>query len=103
MYCIPKEIRNLKKVDLDEFKEKLDSFLTKIPDQPKIDGLIPVSLDPTTVKHSNSLPHQVQHQARWGTNTRILYGSTSAYMDYYFTVLTKSRLLQCCKNYLVNK
>ena len=65
--CIPKHLRNLKKIGLDEFKEKLDAFLTKIPDHPKIDGLIPVPLDPTTVRHSNSLSHQVQHQARWGT------------------------------------
>ena len=65
--CIPKDLRSMKNVDLDQFKDKLDCFLTNIPDQPKIDGLLPVSLDPTSVMHSNSLPHQVRHQARWGT------------------------------------
>ena len=34
---IPKEVRNMTKVSVEEFKVKLDKFLEKIPDQPNVD------------------------------------------------------------------
>ena len=55
---LPKEIRNMKKFTEDEFKEKLDEYLQKLPDQPKIDGLIPWGQD-LEGKPSNSILIQV--------------------------------------------
>ena len=37
---MPKETRNLSGVSVDSFKNKLDSWLTQIPDQPTIPGHI---------------------------------------------------------------
>ena len=36
---LPRSIRNLKGSSIDEFKEKLDSFLTLVPDEPKVGGV----------------------------------------------------------------
>ena len=36
--CLPKWLRNPKKLTLEEFKEKLDSVLSKVPDEPRIGG-----------------------------------------------------------------
>ena len=55
---LPKGIRNMKKFTEDEFKEKLDEYLQKLPDQPKIDGLIPWGQD-LEGKPSNSILFQV--------------------------------------------
>ena len=52
---MPAEIRNLKACSVDEFKIKLDQFLTTIPDQPVIGNLVPVTCDPITMKPSNSI------------------------------------------------
>ena len=38
---LPKHIRNMKKFSEVEFKEQLDLYIQKLPDQPIIDGLIP--------------------------------------------------------------
>ena len=48
----------MKKFTEDEFKEKLDEYLQKLPDQPKIDGLIPWGQD-LEGKPSNSILFQV--------------------------------------------
>ena len=39
--CLPPKIRNMSGVGLDEFKSSLDKYLETIPDQPKMDGLVP--------------------------------------------------------------
>ena len=39
--AMPKHIRNVCRCGVEEFKEELDQFLTNIPNQPKIGGLIP--------------------------------------------------------------
>ena len=36
--CIPKWLRNMKTLTLDEFKEKLDCVLASVPDEPRIGG-----------------------------------------------------------------
>ena len=36
--AMPKELRELKNVSVDQFKEKLDIFLRKIPDEPCLRG-----------------------------------------------------------------
>ena len=58
---LPKHIRNMKKSTLDEFKMELDKYLQRMPDQPKIDGLIPWGQD-REGKPSNSILHQVARQ-----------------------------------------
>jgi hypothetical protein len=41
--------------DQDEFKAALDQYLGRIPDQPRIGGLVPTAVDRVTGKQSNSL------------------------------------------------
>ena len=36
--CLPKWLRNKRSLTIDEFKEKLDSILAKVPDEPRIGG-----------------------------------------------------------------
>ena len=59
--CLPKEIRNLTKIGVVEFKECLDRFLTSLPDEPKIGGAMPLNAE-----KSNSIIHQVT-RGRWGS------------------------------------
>ena len=50
----------MKKIKIEDFKIKLDQFLSKIPDQPKIGDLIPAACDLYTVKPSNSIVDQAR-------------------------------------------
>ena len=52
--CLPKSIRNLRRIGVEEFKEQLDQFLSTVPDEPKIGGAMPLNY-----QKSNSLLHQV--------------------------------------------
>ena len=52
--CLPKSIRNLKNIGVEEFKENLDLFLSTVPDEPKIGGAMPLNCE-----KSNSVIHQV--------------------------------------------
>jgi hypothetical protein len=52
--CLPKSIRNLRGIGVEEFKEQLDLFLSTVPDEPKISGAMPLNCE-----KSNSLLHQV--------------------------------------------
>ena len=56
---LPKSLRNITKCEIKHFKEKLDQFLTHIPDQPLIGELIPPPISQITGKHSNSLIDQI--------------------------------------------
>ena len=62
--CIPQTIRNMTKCDVDTFKQKLDLFLSKIPDQPLFREAIPTTTDQHTLKPSNSLIDQVREYQR---------------------------------------
>ena len=55
---LPKEIRNISKVSVEEFKEKLDKYLQKIPDEPNVEGLTPSACDMFTTAPSNSVVDQ---------------------------------------------
>ena len=57
---LPANIRNMTKCTVDEFKMKLDQFLTKLPDEPKIGGLVPGACDQLTSTPSNSIPDQIR-------------------------------------------
>ena len=56
--CLPKNLRNFRGSQID-FKETLDHFLSKVPDEPKADGLIPGAIDDLNGRQTNTLIHQV--------------------------------------------
>ena len=62
---LPRELRNMTKCGVDDFKSKLDEFLNKIPDQPRCPEMIPVAMTPEGI-HSNSLINQVSWARREG-------------------------------------
>ena len=64
---LPKSIRNISRKSTEEFKEKLDEFLSDLPDQPVIGGLIPEICNQVTARPSNSLRDVILHQ-------KIIYG-----------------------------
>ena len=57
---LPKKIREIKK-NQEDFKEALDQHLARIPDQPRMGGLVPAAIDQLTGRQSNSL-------LAWGTH-----------------------------------
>ena len=50
--CLPKNVRNFQGSQ-DDFKEILDQFLTKVPDEPKTEGLTPGAIDQQNGKQTN--------------------------------------------------
>ena len=58
--CLPQSIRNISRVPGDTFKEQLDLFLTKIPDEPNVEGLTPSTCDLFTAKSSNYIIDQAR-------------------------------------------
>ena len=56
---MPKNIRNMKKCSLEDFKMTLDTFLRNIPDEPKTESLIPRATNQLSGKQTNSLIYQV--------------------------------------------
>ena len=61
--CLPKYLRNTKNCSIEEFKEKLDAFLTRVPDEPKADGLTPGASNQISGKQTNSLIYQVARRS----------------------------------------
>ena len=61
--CLPKTVRNMTKVSVDELKEKLDNFLACLPDHPKIGNLVPNICDQATARPSNSLTDVVKNKS----------------------------------------
>ena len=56
--ALPKNLRNAKNCGLEQFKELLDCFLSKVPDEPKADGLTPGATDLITGRATNTLEFQ---------------------------------------------
>ena len=52
---MPAGIRNLEYCGVEDFKIKLDQFLSQIPDQPEFGSLLPTTCDPITMKPSTSI------------------------------------------------
>ena len=52
---LPKAIRNLSKISVEEFKLSLDKFLQTLPDEPKLPGYIPSGCSQVTASPSNSI------------------------------------------------
>ena len=61
---LPRYLRDIRNKSTEEFKEKLDKFLTNLPDQPMIGDLIPQVCNQNTAKPSNSLKDVILHQNR---------------------------------------
>ena len=61
---LPRYLRNMTGNNLDDFKERLDSYLQSIPDEPKVDGYIPSACEDLTAKPSNSLLFQSKQKIR---------------------------------------
>ena len=58
--ALPRSIRDTTKVSVEEFKEKLDRFLQKVPDGPNVDGLTPGACNQWTAAPSNSIVDQTR-------------------------------------------
>ena len=43
---IPRKIRDMKRCSIEDFKEKLDQFLSTVPDEPRCPGLTPSAVTP---------------------------------------------------------
>ena len=55
---LPKSLRSLSKVSIEEFKLALDKYLNNIPDKPKLPGYVPTACDQFTASPSNSILNQ---------------------------------------------
>ena len=73
---LPPKIRNITKCGVDDFKEKLDSFLTNIPDQPNVGELQPATCEQANGHPSNSLVDQIlEYQKTQTPNFSSKFGS----------------------------
>ena len=63
-----KTIRNLTKVDVEDFKEALDDIPSEVPDEPKVEGLTLAAMT-DTAEHSNYLLHQMKGARRRSEGT----------------------------------
>ena len=52
--CLPKKLRDFRFYQ-EDFKLELDKYLSSVPDQPRVGGLIPEAVCQVTCKQSNSL------------------------------------------------
>ena len=67
--ALPKNLRNAKNCGLEQFKELLDCFLSKVPDEPKADGLTPGATDVITGRATNTLEFQnARRMEVWDTS-----------------------------------
>ena len=75
--CLPKNVRNFKGNQVD-FKQTLDKFLCKVPDEPKADGLIPGAVDGLNGKQTNTLIYQVaRRKVPWKDDDLVLAATTT--------------------------
>ena len=58
---LPKHLRSISKVSVEEFKEKLYKYLQQIPDEPNVEGLTPSACDMFTASPSNSIVDQARN------------------------------------------
>ena len=57
--AMPKQIRNIKNSSLDEFKILLDTYLEKVPDEPKTPSLTPRATNQISGRQTNSTIYQM--------------------------------------------
>ena len=59
-------------------EETLDHFLSKVPDEPKADGLIPGAVDGLSGKQTNTLIYQVaRRKVPWKDDDLVLAATTT--------------------------
>ena len=63
---LPKKIRNLSKISIEDFKMNLDKYLESLPDEPKIGGYIPSTCSQVNMAPSNSIIDQARVAPRRG-------------------------------------
>ena len=63
---LPPALRNSRKCTVEDFKEKFDQYLCKIPDQTKIGDLVPFVVDTNTGIPSNSIVDHDRMMRRTG-------------------------------------
>ena len=61
---LPRYLRDIRNKSTEEIKEKLDNFLTNLPDQPMIGDIVLQVCNQITAKPSNSLKFVILHQKR---------------------------------------
>ena len=67
--ALPKNLRNVNKCELGQFMEVLDCFLSKVPDEPKADGLTPGATDVISGRATNTLEFQCARRTEtWDTS-----------------------------------
>ena len=64
------------KCGLEDFKLRLDLFLTKVPDEPKGEGLVPGATNPFTGRRTNSLVHQKSDQLEYNIDATSIAGGS---------------------------
>ena len=80
--ALPRSVRNLKTNDLEEFKQILDQFLCKVPDEPKCDGLNPGATNALNGRPSNSILYQVARRTEvWRDSDQEVDPITSLYSN----------------------
>ena len=60
---LPKKLRDLKGICVEDFKIYLDNYLMTVPDQPKLPGMTPAAMTSDSVA-SNSLVHWIPKMTR---------------------------------------
>ena len=76
-FQVPKNVRNFRGTQIG-FKETLDRFLSKVPDEPKADGLIPGAVDELSGKQTNTLIYQVaRRKVPWKDDDLVLDATTT--------------------------
>ena len=86
---LPKKLRNLKGCGIEIFKQELDAYLSTVPDEPKIGGLMPLNSS-----QSNSIEYQVKRvgeKLNCNQNNRTGKSLTA-------TKTNESKELNCNKN-----
>ena len=61
---LPKSLRNLSRIPLEDFKMQLDKFLETLPDEPILPGYTPATCNQITAKPSNSIIDQGRTKTR---------------------------------------
>ena len=59
--CLPQALRNMRKCSIEDFKMKLDEYLSCIPDEPKLPGYTPSASDLYSGQPSNCLVDQIRN------------------------------------------
>ena len=80
---LPKNIRGMTKCGIADFKEQLDSFLSTIPDQPKIGHLVPATCSLTTNQPSNSPVDQIRKHWPGGRGRTLGWAILAVSLQYH--------------------